>query len=87
MPEWFVPQYSAQKRRYRPGLVALNHRCVYRPGSTSAFTRKSGTYRSWMTSCDVIVSFTDVPTGTCSSFTSAWPSGCWNFHIHCLPTT
>jgi len=42
---------------------------------------------SWITSCEVIISFTDVPTGTCSSFTSAWPSGCWNFHIHCLPTT
>ena len=69
------------------GLRGLEPQVVYRPGSTSAFTRKAGMYRSWMTSCDVIVSLTDVPTGTCSSLISAWPSGCWNFHIHCLPTT
>ena len=27
------------------------------------------------------------PSGTCSSSISRWPSACWNFHIHCLPTT
>ena len=27
------------------------------------------------------------PTGTCSSLISRCPSRCWNFHIHCLPTT
>src|SRR3546814_2269663 len=26
-------------------------------------------------------------TGTCSILISACPSGCWNFHIHCLATT
>ena len=28
MPEWLVPQYSAQKMWYRPGVVASNHNSV-----------------------------------------------------------
>ncbi len=41
----------------------------------------------WMTSSEVIVSTMGRPTGTCSSLISRFPSGCWIFHIHCLPTT
>ena len=35
---------------------------------------------------DVTVMVTGRPAGTCSSLISRWPSRCWNFHIHCLPT-
>ncbi len=51
------------------------------------WTRKSGTKKLWMTSSEVIISLTGRPSGTCSSLISRWPSGCWNFHIHCLATT
>jgi hypothetical protein len=42
MPECFVPQYSAQKRWYVPGTVAVNHSVVSLPGTTSIFTRNAG---------------------------------------------
>jgi hypothetical protein len=43
IPECLVPQYSAQKRWYFPGLVAWNHMVAYRPGTASFFMRKAGT--------------------------------------------
>ncbi len=49
--------------------------------------RNAGTKKSWMTSSEVIRSFTGLPSGTWSSLISRFPSGCWIFHIHCLPTT
>ena len=57
------------------------------PGSTSCLIRKSGTKKLWITSSEIIRSTTARPTGTCSSLISRLPSGCWSFHIHCLPTT
>src|SRR5207237_8658175 len=35
---------------------------------------------------DVIVVATVLLTGTCNSLISRFPSACWSFHIHCLPT-
>ncbi len=43
--------------------------------------------KSWITSCEVITRRTVRPTGTWSSLSSRLPSGCWMFHIHCLPMT
>ncbi len=40
------------------------------PGTTSALTRNAGTKTSWITSSDVMISFTGRPTGTCSSLIS-----------------
>ncbi len=51
------------------------------------WTQKAGTKKLWMTSSEVSISLMGRPTGTCSSSISRWPSGCWIFHIHCLPTT
>src|SRR5262245_17139460 len=42
IPEWLVPQYSAQNRWYWPGFVARNQVVLNRPGTTSAFIRKAG---------------------------------------------
>jgi hypothetical protein len=67
--------------------VAVNQIVVYRPGRMSALMRNAGTYKSWMTSSDVIVSFTARPTGTWSSSISRWPPSCWNLNIHCFATT
>src|ERR1017187_3141611 len=57
------------------------------PGTTSFLTRNAGTEKSRITSSEVIVSLMGWLTGTCSSLISSTPSGCCNFHIHCLPTT
>ena len=43
--------------------------------------------KSWITSWLVITSFTGWLIGTCRASISRWPSGCWTFHIHCLPMT
>jgi hypothetical protein len=40
-----------------------------------------------MTSCEVMSSSIRRCAGTCNSLISRWPPGCWNFHIHCCPTT
>src|SRR5207249_10717040 len=72
---------------YSPVRVALNHSPVYLPGITSCFTRNAGTKKLWITSCEVMVSATVRLTGTCNSLISRFPSACWIFHIHCLPTT
>src|SRR5712664_3095378 len=87
MPAWNAPQYCAQNRWNVPSLVGSNHIEVYRPGSTSFFTRNAGTKKSWITSSDVIVSLTGRPSGTCNSLISRCPSGCSAFHINCLPVT
>ncbi len=47
--------------------------------------RNAGTEKLWMTSSEVIVSFTAWFTGTWNSLISRLPSGCSTFHIHCLP--
>src|ERR1017187_9815244 len=87
MPEWRLPQYLAQKRGDLPGLLAVNQRVEYLPGTTSDLVRNAGTKKLWITSSDVMVSFTARPTGTCSSLISRCPSRCSIFHIHSLATT
>src|SRR5512144_3068761 len=87
MCECSVPQNSAHSSRYSPGRSALNQRDVYRPGRTSCLMRSAGRNRLWMTSCEIIVSLTGSPIGTCNSSISRCPPGCWNFHVHCLATT
>ena len=72
---------ASRLRRLEPEAACSGRAC------TSALMRNAGTNTSWMTSSDVMISFTGRPTGTCSSLISRWPSRCWNFHIHCLPTT
>ena len=75
MRAWSVPQNSAQNSWYSPGLVARNHISVKRPGSTSCFSRKAGTKKLWMTSCEVITSRIASPRGTCRALISRAPLG------------
>ncbi len=49
--------------------------------------RNAGTKKSWMTSSEIMRSWTACPSGTCSSLISRRPFGCWIFHIHWRPVT
>src|SRR5215212_9062711 len=60
------PQYSAQYTSNSPVSVALNHSRLYRPGTTSFFTRNAGMKKLWITSSELVTSRTGVFTGTCS---------------------
>src|SRR5215475_10820259 len=87
MRECSAPQYCELKLCHEPVLSAWNQRVEYRPGTTSVLTRNAGRKNEWITSSEVMVILIGVPTGTWSSLISRRPSGCWIFHIHCLPTT
>ena len=68
-------------------MVGPNQISVFVPGSTSCLMRKAGTKNEWITSCEVMISLTGLPTGTCSASISRAPFGCCVFHIHCLAVT
>ena len=87
MRAWSVPQNSAQNSRYSPGFVARNHISVKRPGSTSCFSRKAGTKKLWITSCEVITSRIGLAARDMQGVDLARAVGVRVFHIHCLATT
>ena len=49
--------------------------------------RNAGTKKLWITSSEVIVELDGLADGDVQLVDLALPSGCWIFHIHCLPTT
>ncbi len=86
MFECDCPQNSAQNTLDSPVCVAVNHSVAYRPGSTSCLMRKSGMKNEWMTSCDCMMSFTGLFTGT-YSLSLMTPFLYWNSQAHLRPRT
>src|SRR3954451_23614895 len=93
MLAWERPQNSVHWPRYSPGSSASIHRGCTRPGTASRLPLRRGIQNEWITSREVMASFTLTPVGmtissavTIGPFGPAWP-GYWNSHHHCWPIT
>ena len=88
MPECFVPQYSAQKMWYVPGLWSREpHRGQLAGDRVHLHAERRDRIVVQHVLGARCVIRTGRPIGTCISLISRTPSGCCTFHIHCLPTT
>src|ERR1700682_6507049 len=67
MPEWLVPQYSAQNTCALPATVGVNVMKEYWPGTASRFSRDSGMKNECRTSSDEMIILYGRPSSRVSS--------------------
>src|SRR4051812_7566233 len=87
MPEWLVPQYSAQKTCAGPTTVGVNWMNEYWPGTASRLRRNSGMKKEWRTSSDEMIILYGRPCSSVSSPGTRSPDGYSNSQLHFLART